>query len=280
MTPTLRTICALVAYDGTDFHGFQFQADVPSVQGVLEQTLDDICQRVGRIIGAGRTDAGVHANGQVIMATVAWGHELAALERAWNVRLPPTVTVRCVREAPVGFNPRFGAISRTYRYAVQVYCPPAGFPVLKHSPLTDRFALFVTRTLDIAAMNAAAAHLIGVHDFATFGQAMHREMTVRHVMAAAWQESPGLPPALDVYPGRRLVFTITANAFLRQMVRCIVGALLAVGRGEWQVDDVKAALAAQDRRRTAPPVAPQGLVLERVAYPPAWDRWVHAETSD
>ena len=273
-------ICAVVAYDGTDFHGFQYQANAPSVQGVLEQTLDDICQREGRIIGAGRTDAGVHANGQVIMASVRWGHELTALERAWNVHLPPTVSVRCVREAPVGFNPRFGAISRTYRYTVQVYCPPAGFPVLKHSPLTDRFALFSTRALDAAAMNAAAAHLIGVHDFATFGQAMHQEMTVRHVLAAAWQESASSPPALDVYPGRRLVFTITANAFLRQMVRCIVGALLAVGRGEWRVDDVKAALAAHDRRRTAPPVAPQGLVLERVAYPPAWDRWVHADPLD
>lgn len=273
-------ISAVVAYDGTDFHGFQYQANAPSVQGVLEQTLDDICQREGRIIGAGRTDAGVHANGQVIMASVRWGHELAALERAWNVCLPPSVSVRCVREAPVGFNPRFGAISRTYRYTVQVYCPPAGFPVLKRSPLTDRFALFTTRALDVAAMNAAAAHLIGVHDFATFGQAMQREMTVRHVLAAVWQESTSSPPALDVYPGRRLVFTITANAFLRQMVRCIVGALLAVGRGEWQVDDVKAALAAHDRRRTAPPVAPQGLVLERVAYPPAWDRWVHADPLD
>jgi tRNA pseudouridine38-40 synthase len=72
-------ICAVVAYDGTDFHGFQYQANAPSVQGVLEQTLDDICQREGRIIGAGRTDAGVHANGQVIMASVRWGHELAAL---------------------------------------------------------------------------------------------------------------------------------------------------------------------------------------------------------
>ena len=280
MMPPVRTICALVAYDGTDFHGFQFQAKVPSVQGVLEQTLDDICQREGRIIGAGRTDAGVHANGQVIMASVRWGHELAALERAWNVRLPPTVSVRCVREAPVGFNPRFGAIGRTYRYTVQVYCSPAGFPVLKHSPLTDRFSLFATRTFDVAAMNAAAAHLIGVHDFATFGQATHHEMTVRHVQAAAWQESSDSPPALDVFPGRRLVFTITANAFLRQMVRRIVGTLLAVGRSELTPSAFEAVLAAHDRSNAAPPAPPQGLVLERVTYPPAVDRWVHGKPMD
>jgi tRNA pseudouridine38-40 synthase len=132
-------------------------------------------------------------------------------------------------------------------------------------------------------MNVAAGALIGVHDFATFGQATHGESTERHVLAAAVAGEHKLTArAGRLYPGRRLVFTITANAFLRQMVRCIVGTLLAVGRGEMAgpADVATAGVAAHDRRLSAPPAAPQGLVLERVAYPPAWDRWVHAEASD
>lgn len=279
MTP-VRTICALVAYDGADFHGFQYQANAPSVQGALEAALDRCCCREGRVIGAGRTDAGVHANGQVITVSVRWTHALTALERAWNVHLPATVSVRSVREAPTGFHPRFGAISRTYRYTVQMCAVPAGFPAPKHSPLTDRYALFVAQPLDVAAMNAAAGALIGVHDFATFGQATHGESTERQVFAARWQVSENSLPELDDFPGRRLVFTITANAFLRQMVRNVVGALLMVGRGVIAPADVAAMLAARDRRLSAPPAPPQGLVLERVTYPPAWDQWVHAGASD
>lgn len=279
VTPA-RTICALVAYDGTDFHGFQYQANAPSVQGALETALDCCCRREGRVTGAGRTDAGVHANGQVVTVPVVWGHELAALERAWNVHLSPTISVRRVREAPIGFHPRFSASSRTYRYTVLMYVAPTGFPAPKHSPLTDRFALLVTQPLDVAAMNVAASALIGVHDFATFGQATHGESTQRQVVAAQWQESTSSLPALDGFPGRRLVFTITANAFLRQMVRNVVGTLLRVGRGEMTPDNVAAMLAACDRRLSAPPAPPQGLVLERVTYPPDLDRWIHAEALD
>lgn len=280
VTP-VRTICALVAYDGTDFHGFQYQANAPTVQGVLEAALDRCCRREGRVVGAGRTDAGVHANGQVITVSVAWSHALAALERAWNVYLPPTISVRCVREAPEGFHPRFSARSRTYRYTVLMYATPNGFPAPKRSPLTDRFALFVTQPLDIVAMNVAASTLIGEHDFATFGQATHGESTKRQVLAAQWDESTNsLPEHLDSFPGHRLVFSITANAFLRQMVRSIVGTLLRVGRGEMTPGEVAAMLAACDRKLSAPPAPPQGLVLERVTYPGGWDRWVHAEASD
>ncbi|HAJ38009.1 MAG TPA: tRNA pseudouridine(38-40) synthase TruA [Chloroflexi bacterium] len=279
MTP-LRTICALVAYDGTDFHGFQYQANAPTVQGVLEAALDRCCRREGRVVGAGRTDAGVHANGQVVSVSVSWAHTLTALERAWNVHLPAAVSIRSVREAPVGFHPRFGAISRTYRYTVQMYVAPSNFPAPKHSPLTDRYALLVSQPLDLAAMNAAAEVLIGVHDFATFGQATHGESTEREVFAAQWQTSINSLPALDNFPGQRLVFTITANAFLRQMVRNIVGTLLMVGRGAMTPAEVAAILTARDRRLSAPPAPPQGLVLESVTYPPAWERWVHGEASD
>lgn len=280
MTPPIRTICALVAYDGTDFHGFQSQANATTVQDALEHALDQFCHRVGRIAGAGRTDAGVHANGQVIRASVGWAHRVADLERAWNARLPATLSVRFVREAPSGFHPRFDAISRTYRYTVQWYRAPDGFPAPRSSPLTNRFALLETGSLAVAAMNEAAEYLIGVHDFATFGQPPQGESTERHVLAAIWQISEISPLPLDTFPGMQLVFTITANAFLRQMVRNLVGTLLSVGRGELSPNALKEALAARDRSRSAPPSAPQGLVLERVTYPPSLDRWIHADMSD
>jgi tRNA pseudouridine38-40 synthase len=133
------------------------------------------------------------------------------------------------------------------------------------------------RPLDIAAMQAAAVGLVGSHDFATFGQPPQGEGTVRNVYTAEWQAvTEDLPPLGD-YPGRRLVFTITANAFLRQMVRSIVGSLLAVGRGEWSIADLQEALTACDRNRSAPPAPPQGLVLEKVTYPGDLDALIHGK---
>lgn len=281
MTLRLYTLCALVAYDGTDFYGFQSQADVPTVQDALEAALDRFCHREGRIVGAGRTDRGVHASGQVIRATVLWKHPLVDLERAWNAHLPPSIAVRCVREAPEGFHPRFDAVSRTYRYFIRWQQAPNGFPSPRRSPLTDRFASLETRPLDVAAMNQAASYLLGVHDFATFGQVPQEgEATERCVTATFWHlEGPETSPP-DAYPGWRLVFTITANAFLRQMVRTIVGTLLAVGKGEMPAEAVKQMLDARDRSCAAPPAPPQGLVLERVTYPSVLDRWVHAQTEN
>lgn len=278
MTTSVRTVAALVAYDGTDYHGFQVQAGVQSVQGVLEQALDRCCRRESRVVGAGRTDAGVHAGGQVVTVSVAWAHDTSDLERAWNVHLPSSVGVRCVQDAPVGFHPRFSAVSRTYRYTVQWYQAPMGFPQPRSSPLTERYALFETRTLDVAAMNEGASHLIGAHDFATFGRPPQGESTERRVIHAEWEANHVSLSRLDAFPGVQLVFTITANAFLRQMVRNIVGTLLQVGRGERSPESVREALAARDRSQSAPPAAPQGLVLERVTYPDSLDRWIHADT--
>jgi tRNA pseudouridine38-40 synthase len=126
-------------------------------------------------------------------------------------------------------------------------------------------------------MQKAAADLVGSHDFATFGQPPQGEGTVRAVYAAEWQVVKDDLAPLGDYPGRRLVFTITANAFLRQMVRNIVGSLLAVGRGEWAPGEVKNALEACNRRRSAPPAPPQGLVLEKVTYPVELDMLIHGK---
>lgn len=264
-------VCALAAYDGTDTHGFQVQAGVPTVQGELESALQAVALAESRVVGAGRTDAGVHASGQVIAVKVRWRHSPAGLQSAWNAHLPPSISLRRLRLAPEGFHPRFSALWRTYRYTVLHYAPAAEEGVVRHAPLIERYAWFVTRPLDLTAMQAAARRLVGEHDFAAFGQPTQGESTVRYVAEAHWQEQEqGIAP-LDPYPGKRLVFTVTANAFLRQMVRTIVGVLVAAGRGEWSPDDVQALLASCDRSRAAPPAPPNGLVLERVSYPKEFD---------
>jgi tRNA pseudouridine38-40 synthase len=267
-------VSALVAYDGTAYRGFQYQANAATVQCELEAALDKVVERGGRVSGAGRTDAGVHASGQVAAVRVQWQHDLPSLQRAWNVNLPNDVAVRSVRPAPEDFHPRFSAISRTYRYTVW-QSDSAAQAAPRRSPLTDRFGWYTARPLDLEAMQAASRALIGSHDFATFGQPTQGESTVRIVHAAEWQIVREDLPRLGDYPGHRLVFTITANAFLRHMVRCLVGSLLLVGRGEWSPSDLVDALGARNRSQSAPPAAPQGLVLERVSYPPALDALVH-----
>ncbi len=265
MVPPQRRICALIAYDGTSFNGFQVQNGVQTVQGTLEVALEQVVGSFCRIIGSGRTDTGVHARGQVVATTVNWRHSLDALARAWNHYLPSSILVHAVAEAPAGFHPRFSATSRTYSYVV--YHPSVeSHRRWTHFPTLDRFAVVEAQRLDVDSMNAASAILQGEHDFATFGQPPQGEVTVRRVSCMVWHVSSPALPELSTLPLEKLVFSVTANAFLRRMVRNLVGTLLAVGRGEWQLDDVVAALAACDRSRSAPPASPQGLVLERVDY--------------
>jgi tRNA pseudouridine38-40 synthase len=260
-------VCAQVAYDGTDFCGFQLQRHAPTIQGALEDALFAVTKTPVRVHGAGRTDTGVHARGQVIAALVPWRHKVADLQRAWNAHLPKAVAIRQLQLAPNGFHPRFSALDRTYRYTV-IEANAADNPSApRHSPLTDRFALYVTRRLDLATMNEAARHLVGEHDFATFGQAPQGENTVRQVYQAEWRTLESGLPTLSAYPGGLIVFTICANAFLYQMVRNLVGTLLEIGIGRRQPADMITALALRDRSKSAPPAAPAGLVLEQIRYP-------------
>jgi tRNA pseudouridine38-40 synthase len=266
MSLPMLQLCGLVAYDGTDYHGFQLQSNVPTIQGALEAGLAKILPHPVRVVGAGRTDSGVHARGQVIAFQAPWRHPIEALQRAWNSQLPPSIAVRKLQPAPDGFHPRFQALDRNYRYRVVVANEP-GRATPTHSPLTDRFALYSNCLLDLAAMNEAAQLLVGEHDFATFGQAPGGEQTVRIVHEARWQVVECGLPSLSSYPGQRIVFTIRANAFLYRMVRNLVGTMLEVGLGRRSPGDVGEALRACDRLRSAPPVSPQGLVLETVRYP-------------
>lgn len=238
---------AVVAYDGTDYGGFQRQTNAPSVQATLEIALAQVTQETVTVLAAGRTDAGVHAVGQVIAFDTAWRHGLDALQRALNAVLPADVAVLEMAEATPDFHPRYDARSRRYRYTI--YNAPVRWP------LARRYSLHVAATLDVAAMQQAAQCLVGEHDFAAFGQPPQGESTVRCVLAAEWG---GEPPWLT--------FDIEANAFLYRMVRSIVGTMLMVGRGEMSVEEFAAVLASRDRSQAGPTVPPHGLCLVEIKY--------------
>jgi tRNA pseudouridine38-40 synthase len=240
-------IRAVIAYDGADFLGFQWQSAGRTVQGVIEAALAQVTQANTRVVGAGRTDAGVHAQGQVIAFHTAWRHPLPALQRALNAVLPADVAVMQLGLAEPDWHPRFSAIRRYYRYTV------LNQPL--RSPLERRYAHLVTEPLDVGALQAAAEIVVGQHDFASFGQPTQGDSTVRCVYDARWQREKA-----------RLFFDVVGNAFLRGMVRSLVGAMLRVGSGFWPVERMSAVLAARDRAQAAPPAPACGLCLMKVEY--------------
>ncbi|HEX4897557.1 MAG TPA: tRNA pseudouridine(38-40) synthase TruA [Candidatus Limnocylindrales bacterium] len=235
---------ATVEYDGTDFAGFQFQPGARTVQGALEAALATLSGGVRQPVdGAGRTDAGVHATGQVIAFSYAGPFSAARLTEALNGLLPPDVAVRDLRRAARGFHPRYAARYREYRYTV--WNGP-------RSPLRERTALRVRNRLDVEAMARAATALEGRHDFSAFGGA--DPQPVRNVHRVRVRRV-----------GHLVTIDVRADAFLRGMVRRIVAALLAVGTGRMDATAVAAALA--DRRPAFDGAAApaKGLCLRRVA---------------
>jgi tRNA pseudouridine38-40 synthase len=238
---------AIVEYDGTAYVGFQRQRQPNSVQELLEQAVTTVSQQPATVIGSGRTDSGVHATGQVISFELDWSHGVTALQRALNANLPPDIAVRTLEEVNASFHPRFDARRRVYEY--HIYNSPVRSPIQRH------YRWQVTKPLSLVRMNEAAALLIGVHDFATFGRPPQGENTIRHVFVAEWrQEDAGF------------IFTIAANAFLYRMVRTIVGCLKNVGEGSWDVAQFRAAFDATDRCQAAALAPAHGLYLVSVLY--------------
>ncbi len=249
-----RSFRATVEYDGTAYFGFQRQRRGPnrvgvSIQEELEEALGRLAGHPIRVTGAGRTDTGVHALGQVIGFTIEWPQRRgdAALLRALNASLPPDIAVSTLAEALPGFHPRFDARRRTYEYRV------LNAPVRR--PLFRWRAWHVAAALDEAQMNVAAARLVGTRDFATFGRPPVGDNTTRTIYSAAWRRESDL-----------LIFRVVANAFLHRMVRSLVGSLRKVGDGSWSVDDFAVALAACDRKRSASAAPAHGLYLVSVEY--------------
>lgn len=245
-----RLYRATVQYDGTAYFGFQRQRPgLPTVQSAIETALEQITGRPVVVTGAGRTDTGVHALGQVISFTIDWSirHGNDALLRALNANLPRDVAAIDVGEAPLGFHPRFSARRRTYRY--RIINQDIRDPFLR-----DR-VWRVSRKLDVGAMDVAARSLLGSHDFATFGRAPAGDNTTREVFMAECRHRDG-----EVW------FEIAANAFLNRMVRSLVGSIKEVGTGNWTPAEFRSALEAKDRSRSATAAPPQGLYLVSVEY--------------
>jgi tRNA pseudouridine38-40 synthase len=238
---------AVIEYDGTEYLGFQLQAEGRTIQGEVERALAEVTRKETRIVGAGRTDAGVHALGQVISFVPQWKHSLPELQRAMNAVLPEDIVVHEMAWVADDFHPRFSAVSREYRYAI--WNQPF------RSPLARRFAYHYLKPLNVEAMDKAARCLVGSHDFASFGRSPQGENTVRQIYQAECTRQDQL-----------IHFDIVANAFLYRMVRNIVGTLLLVGIGKFCPKGFEEILQAEDRRRAGPTAPAHGLCLMRVNY--------------
>jgi tRNA pseudouridine38-40 synthase len=233
-----------VAYEGTRYAGFQVQPNAPTVQGELERALATICGEQVRIVGAGRTDAGVHAIGQVISFKSATSLDRAAIGRGVNALLPADIAIRDVEEAGEDFHARYSATGRTYEYRIR--------SAPQREPLERHREHWLPNPLDLDAMTEATRHLVGRQDLSAFAIGPGGTRTVRR---AEWTRE-----------GTLLRFTIEADAFLRGMVRAIVGTLLWVGTGHTPAGRVPEIVASRDRGQAGPNAPAQGLCLIEVKY--------------
>ncbi len=258
----MRFLKLTLAYDGTAFVGWQRQADGTSIQGLLEAILGEIDGAPVAVAGAGRTDAGVHALGQVASCTLASALDADILRRALNARLPADVRVLAIDDVPEAFHARFSATGKRYRYVL------ANGPLV--SPFAARFAWQVPVRLDIAAMQQAAVHLVGTRDFSAFRSTgtdvAHASRTVTLAQIADVTDVPPTPLSAQAVPGGRLLaFEVAAGGFLRHMVRAQAGTLVEVGLRRRDPD--LGPLFASANRALAGPTAPaHGLWLVEVNY--------------
>jgi tRNA pseudouridine38-40 synthase len=235
-----------LAYDGTGFRGWQRQRGVRTIQGVLEDALAPVVGGAPRLSVAGRTDAGVHARGQVL--SFRSEVELERIRRSLNAMLAPEIVVVDARIASDEFDARFSATAREYRYRIDVGDVP--------DPFTARYVWHRAGEPAVAEMRRAASLLVGEHDFASF---CRRPPGDRHTVR-------DLERLSIVRDGDRLEIAVRANSFLHQMVRSLVGTLVAVGDGKMPAGSMEQVLAARDRGAAGPIAPPHGLTLERVVY--------------
>jgi len=258
-TAAMRTIKLTVSYDGTDYVGWQRQARGRSIQGELERAFAEIEGRPVRVAGAGRTDAGVHALGQVASVQLAHRIETSALVRAINAKLPPDIRLLVAETVEADFHARYAARTKTYRYNLTTG------PVA--SPFTLRYAWHVREPVDLDAMREAAARLQGCQDFAAF-QAAGTEVasTVRTVHSVAIGSGAGALPTRTTVLLPALAIEVVGDGFLRHMVRIMVGTMVEVGAGRVEAEAVSGIVASRTRERAGPTAPAQGLFLVAVNY--------------
>jgi tRNA pseudouridine38-40 synthase len=240
-----------VAYDGTDFHGWQVQPQLPTIQGILQEILSGIEGFPVLVEGSGRTDAGVHAVGQVAAFDLENPIPCPNLQKAVNRLLPSSIRVTETADVDLRFHPRHDAKSKTYEYRV--------FRGAVCSPFLRRYVMFHPYPMDWNRFAAAATVFVGEHDFSAFTASDERDATgfskVRTVFSAEVVED-----------GDLVFFQISGSGFLKHMVRNLVGTMIEAGRGNLTVDQVREVLASRDRRRAGPTAAPEGLFLMKVEY--------------
>ncbi|MBW1917067.1 MAG: tRNA pseudouridine(38-40) synthase TruA [Deltaproteobacteria bacterium] len=249
VAPPLRNIQLVLEYDGSRYHGWQRQKNALTIQEVLETCLGRLTGDDIRVIGSGRTDAGVHALGQVANFKTASQLPLAAFGAGLNSMLPPDIAVLTVQEVDPEFHARYAALAKTYEYRL--------LNRAVRSPLHRGYCWWVPMPLAASAIQQAMVELPGEHDFSAFqAGGSNIKNPVRRVWAASWEKA-----AEDWYK-----FRITANGFLRGMVRALVGTLVEIGRGKRPPEELSQILASRDRRRAGPTAPAQGLYLVQVIY--------------
>jgi tRNA pseudouridine38-40 synthase len=244
----VRTIRLLIEYDGTGYAGWQVQPDQETIQGRLEAALERITGEPIRVVSSGRTDAGVHALGQVAHFTTHSAMSPEEFRRALNGVLPRDIAVREASDAPEGFHARYSARRKRYRYVI--------IQGETRSAFGHRYGWEVGYRLDVAAMRQAAKQLVGTHDFSAFratGGSAADPVRTLHLLDVEEQ-------------GTEVVILAEAEGFLRHMVRILVGTLVEVGRGRLAPDEVQAILESRDRSLAGPTAPPQGLFLLEVTY--------------
>ena len=255
----MRYFKLTIAYDGTDFHGWQTQTNRPTIQGEIMKVLHHLTQERVALHGAGRTDAGVHALGQVANFQTQSGLAAPEFQRALNALLPPTIRIVAAEEVGPTFNARWSAQGKIYRYRIYrgKVVPPTLWRYVLHYPFP----------LDEPAMQDAAARFAGVHDFASFAASTGSEEDDKERTTEREIYSTELLRTAD---GEELVFTVCGRSFLRYMVRKMVGTLLDVGRGKLAPADIDRLFEWKDRSKSGPTVSPQGLVMVEVQHKRAW----------
>jgi len=244
----MRNLKMIVSYVGTRFAGWQVQPGRATVQGILEERIARMLQEPVRIAGAGRTDAGVHASGQVANVTISSRIPIAGLLRGLNARLPPDIAVMHAEEVPESFHARADARGKEYLYRIT--------RAERVSPFDAPFVAPVHGRLDVEAMRRAARDLLGTHDFTSFCPAdSELEDKVRTLSASEVTEN-----------GVEVRYRVVGNGFLRHMVRTLAGTLILAGRGRLDPGSIPHILKARDRRQAGPVAPACGLVLERVLY--------------
>lgn len=238
-----------IAYNGKNYNGWQSQANAVGVQAVVEETMSKLLRQKIAIVGSGRTDTGVHCEQQFFHVDISVPFVAEELIQRLNSFLPPGIAIKSIRKVRPEASARYDAVQRTYRYEI----------VRSKDPFAEGLAWYFFKDIDVKTMNAAAALLVGEHDFECFSKV---KTDVNHfictVKTAEWKANTD-----------RLTFVISANRFLRGMVRAVVGTLIDVGAGKFTIEEFKRIVQSRDRRKAGQNVPAHGLYLVSVKYPPS-----------